>query len=192
MAINNPPGLSLPTTINTMIVDAMVANLRESLIVGVSNPDERADTVRAGKLQADPTKGSGITAMVWPADNGEPDSLYVPGEQKGVYGPTYTGSDGTLQIHRFEVGIRVFTKSRGDEGREYARERSHVVMARARYALRKMPMPQHPTLPQAEDDFSEAAILVQVRQWPGQEAGGTGMFIWSFKVLVEFLTEQNI
>lgn len=183
------PSPSLPLAVDNMIVSEMVEVLRKALIDDVADPGEKAHTVRAGKLQADPTRETGITVLVWPAEEGS--GLYVRDDQQGIHAPTYVGGNAVINVHRYDVHFYVYSRERGDTGRIIARERSQVVLARIRAALLRMKPPLHPTTGEPVDDFGEGVYLVQVREWECREAGGTGMFTWKGKVVVDVFTEQH-
>lgn len=183
--------------LKNMLVNAVVDTLMAALVTNIAPLDPtRATTVRAGKLQDNPTKETGISVLVWPSEDDEPDGLYIISEQTGIYTNTYTGgmgnSTGMHTVHRMRVMFKMHNKLSGEDGRQLARERAHRVISRARYALVKMPMPLHPITGAPTDDFGESVFLIQIRKWHTTESGGTGNYIWNAQILIDFLAEQNV
>jgi len=185
--------------LGNIIVDGVVAKLTARLIDDVSD-DTKASVVRAGKLQADPTKGTGINVLVWPSDDQNPDELYTNDKQEGITSPTFEIGGGSYYMRRFRIYMLFHFKGyQGDAGRTQARENSQVMLARIKQRILQMnssdittpsDLPKHPTTNQPQDDFGETVITVKVDEFFLKEGGGPGHYIWKGELDFSFLTEQ--
>jgi len=173
--------------LKNMLFDGVVAGLNTALITNVPEADPtRATLVRAGKLQKDPTTGTGINVLVWTSE--DDDTLYT--SQAGLKSPVYEIGGGAFYMLKFQLELVFHYKGlRGDDGRSESRESAHVILSRIRYALQTMPIPTHPTTGLVADDFGETAIEIEISKMNLKEGGGDGHFIWRGTLDFGYLTQ---
>jgi hypothetical protein len=183
-----------PIAIDNMLIDGLVAELVDKLITVIPDGDPtKANVVRAGKLQNNPTKGTGINVLVWPEEESKPGKLHTNRESaKGIVSPVYEIGGGAFYSHPFRIYLLLHFKAyRGDEGRIEARTQAYVLLSRIRKTLHMMALPTNPNTGQPKDDFGESAIEIQIDDFWMREGGGDGQFIWRGEISFFFLTHTD-
>jgi hypothetical protein len=172
-----------------LALDALVDALRLELVTNVPVDDvTRAETVREGRLQDNPTKGTGINVLVYTEDEKEPDELWVKDDDIGIDSNTYTMGGGEVISSKFRLHIVCHYKGlTGDDGRKQARETTYLIIERCRKAIREMDMPVDPDTGTTRDSFGNTAILVQTTDYYMDEQGGSGHFIWRGELKLRFM-----
>lgn len=180
-----------PVAMHNMLIDGIVDALTVDLVTNIVDGDlTKANVVRAGRLQADPTRGTGINVLVWPDEDSNPNELYTNDKQAGILAPTYEIGGGAFFMQRFRLNLLFHFKGyRGEDGRVDARNLAYVILARIRKTLHTMNMPLHPDTLQPKDDFGEIAIELQVDEFWMREGGGSGNYIWTGEIAFGFLTQ---
>lgn len=183
--------MAQPIAIHNMLIDGVLDELETALITDIDSEDPtRANVVRAGRLQADPTQGTGINVLLWPEDDNNPDELYTNDKQDGLIAPTYEIGGGASHMLRLKLYLLFHFKGyRGEDGRIEARTLAYIIQSRIRNVLHTMDIPTHPTTGQPKDDFGEVAIELQVEESWMREGGGSGNYIWSGEISFGFLTQ---
>lgn len=187
----------MEVSLKNLIVDGVVNILQSRLIDDVDEDDvSRATTVRAGKLQQDPTTGTGINVLVWPEEDSKPDILFTRHAQRdsGLHTPSNEVGGGSYFYRRFRIYLLFHYKGyRGTDGRNDARTISQVIQARIVHLLLERNVHeyiQHPDTLAPSDDFHETAIEVQVDDMFLRESGGDGHFIWKGEIAFGYATEH--
>lgn len=173
--------------IHNILLAAVVNKLTEDLII-VPDTDTTAEAeavaglVRAGKLQADPTK-AGINVLVHPGGEAFPDKLSDSsgsGREIGTAGLSF------LWLVRFKIQLKLFYNKELE--RTTAQIKSGVVLTRAHRAITRLnkEMRSIPT-----DDFGAHPIMVTVVDTFLREGGGVREFIWNGELKVEFLVQYR-
>jgi hypothetical protein len=187
----------MEVALKNLTVEGVVSILQQRLIDDVDEDDpSRATTVRAGKLQQDPTKGTGINVLVWPEDEPKPDILFTRHAQRdsGIHMPSNEIGGGHYFYRRYRIYLLFhFRGYRGEDGRTDARQISQVIQARIVHLLLSKTVDeyiQHPTSFAPSDDFNETAIDVQVDDMWLRESGGDGHFIWKGEIAFGYGTEH--
>lgn len=174
----------IPVALTNVLMQAVVDHLTERMISTVAD-DAKAGLIRAGNLQDDPTDAR-INLLIHPGGEDWPHILNTSDEGQGFYAPTYEiGSPyGAMFLRRrFVIELRLFFPK--EKSRERAQKMANAVLHRAVHALWTMQMPQ------GKDDFGESAHAIQVRDHFIEEGGGTGTFIWTGKIKIEFMTHLS-
>jgi len=165
-----------------LLMDGLVVALSAELIDAVPEDDDSAaGLVRAGRLQDDPTIEV-KNILVHGATAKWPDMLQVD-ELPQIQFPVYEmgSGGGVFWMRRFTTELQLYFDNEYD--REVARKKAMVIKSRAEKAVLRMAMPE-------EDDFTEKAILVQLRESYYDELGGEGTYIWKGHQKLEFLTHR--
>lgn len=183
--------------LHNMMVDHTVDALKIALIDEIDAEDPtRATVVRAGKLQQNPTAGTGVNVLVWPSDDSDPDELFIGKDTHGLHGPTYEIGGTAYFMMRFRIETLFhFRGLQGDEGRDEARERAQVIHGRIRKTLLQMNLrnlPVHPVTLRATDDFGQTPVAVEIKKYHQTEGGGKGHFIWTGSMTFGLLAIHSI
>lgn len=182
-----------------ILLDGIIAELQVALQDEIDPEDPTyVTTVREGRLQDDPGRGTGLNVLVWTEDD-EPaqgDELWTRETAEGLHSPIYEIGGGAYYMMRWRIYLIFhFAGLTGDEGRETARTRAWIVTHRILHRLFTMPIPTHPITGQPKDDFGNVAIDIQIPTWFLRESGGSGRYIWKGWIhgghLVEFPTRFN-
>ena len=169
-----------------MIIDHLETELTQHMITDVDD-ETKVTTLRAGKLQNDPTIGTGLSVLIYAPDEDNPSKLYTA--QSGLESPIAEIGGGWFYIHPFR--LRFILHFQGENDREVARQRAQIVIARARWALMQIRTPSHPINGNSTDDFNETVIELKIENYHLSEGGGPGNFIWRGWMNFSYLTEQN-
>lgn len=172
--------VSISDTLSTALADRLEAKL----LTDVSD-ETKADLVRQGRLQDDPTL-TPITILVHPGDDTWPTDIYDQRAYSGIVLPSAYEMDGTANhyLRAFVIELSVFLE--GVSNRQSARATALTVLSRAEHAIFTM------SVPSTRDDFGELASMVQIAESYMREGGGEDVSIWRGAILVEFLTEQEL
>jgi hypothetical protein len=167
------------TSIDDIAIDAIVEQLRKKMNEEVADTSYHVETLRGGRLQNDPTRGTGLSILVH--FDVEGNQLTEDTNRSGrLVAPPYMLGGGHHFMHRYRVEVKFFIKERD---REAARRKALLLFNRTRNAVYHMPLPLE------KDDFGECVVALQPREFFIKENGGQGQFNWEGEVLVEFLTE---
>lgn len=168
------------TSILNNLSDALVDQLTARLKLTGYTDSAAAGLVRAGKLQDDPTTKK-INILVRNGGIDWPDELFTPDGAASAHeiGSPY-GKD--FWKRRFIIELQLFYVN--ENKRDYARQKTSVVVSRAIHALRT----QDYGLIDA-DSFGESAYACYVIYQHVDEGGGVGDFNWRGKIYLEYHTE---
>ena len=169
-----------------MMVDHLVTELTQHMITDVSD-ETKVATLRAGKLQSDPTSGNGLNVLIYAPDDERPSKLYT--EQSGLESPIGEIGGGWWYLHPFR--LRFILHFAGENDRDVARTKAQTILSRARWALMQIHMPKHPSTNLSKDDFDETLVEIKVKDFWLNEAGGPQHFIWNGWLEFDLLTEQT-
>lgn len=173
-------------SIINMTIDKLEEVLTRELItevLGLNDTDTIAERVMSGRLQDDPTIGTGITISIHPnnrIDEGYVNEIATP--DKGLSFPTYELGGGSKMWRKYTVELSIYDM--GETLRRVSRSIAAVVLSRAENAIR-----QGGIMPLGPDSFGEYAICVQVEQSYIREGGGEGAFIWRGEIRLRTLNE---
>jgi hypothetical protein len=175
---------------SNMILDHLEAELFRVMIDELpANDPTRLSVIRPGKLQQDPTPGTGLNVLIFAVNETMPFQLHSDNVQDGLQSPVAEIGGGWFYKHPYE--LRFMLHFRGESDRTAARTKAQIVFARAKWALSKMQMPVHPVTGLSRDDFDEVIIELQISKGWLNESGGPQHFIWRGSLFFEFLTEQS-
>jgi len=176
--------------VKNMLMDQLTTHLQQMLITNVDD-ETRANVVREGKLQQDPSPTSGINVLIYSETEEDPDVIAEKGEMRGIVSPVHEVGGGTFYYYRFRIKFDMhFIGQSGDDGRSESRRRAYIVVARTKHAIRTLQMPTHPDTGSLADDFGEMAILVSVDEHDIRPSGGQNRFIWRGWMDFGFLIEN--
>jgi len=175
--------------IHDQIIDALVANLTETLITNIPESDSsRAGLVQSGALQDDPQRYR-ISVMVHPNDRDNPgkwrdELLSSPRKEfrERLLPKFFAEVGGTIGwIRRFTIEIQCFYTKTGEE-KEEARNDTYKVLSRIMATIQDRPL-------RISDEMGETVIMGLVRwSWVREGGGPPRSYIWRGKVGVEYYT----
>lgn len=167
-----------------MIIDNTIDWLTSEM---KDKPEEvKAGTVRAGRLQDDPTKFTGINILVNDDTESDSGALAKPSTDGRLGAPAYMIGGATHQVLCFKIDLVFHFK--GEADRVVARRKCHVLVSRLRRALKDMPLPKHPVTSQPKDDFGEVIVKQELGNYTLIESGGPGHYIWTGNIAFSYLT----
>ncbi len=169
------------TALTNILIDAIIQRLVDRMASSV-NDDSRANTIKFGRLQDDPTIPV-VSLLVMQGDEAWPDVLKNYLKRDDIGGPTYEigGPYGTITYRiRGVVEIQAFFS--GEPTRDTAREKAMMVKHRLKHALLTMPIPD------VTDSFGERPTHIQVPAIYLYNSGDDGDFQWRGKCFWEFET----
>lgn len=180
------------TSIGNLLINRAIERLIADLQTLVDESDvTRANTVRHGFLQDDPTTGTGITVMVYSNDPTAPGawehSVTGIGQDMNVGNSKYSydvwGNE--LWYYRFSCFMKMFYKQ--TLSREKSVEYTHLILSRAQVALKNM---LNPTSVE-QDSFGNCALNVFPVRSEVTLTGGPGQFIGNAKIFFQVLVGLN-
>jgi hypothetical protein len=169
---------------NTDIHDILMtgtADLLELMLDTNISDDAKANVVRPGRLQEDPTENI-ISVTIHPGMDRWHDEINKEDEGPLLHLSTYTiGGQDQYWWRRFIVKFDAFfTGGTRDE----SRRKMQLVFQRANHALITWDVAAET----AKDDYGESAQYIQVRDEWMREGGGEGDFNWRGEIFFEVLT----
>jgi hypothetical protein len=177
-----------------MLMDQLTLYLTQEMTTNVTD-DTQAEVTREGKLQQDPTSGTGINILIMTEDEVDPDELWTLENAEGLRAPAYEIGGGPTFYYRFRLKYTMhFRGLQGSDGRSEARARAYTVLGRSKKAVLMMPLPINPTTNSPRDDFNESVFDVQIDEHELRTSGGNNHYIWkgwmNFGYLVNNDTER--
>lgn len=176
------------TSIINLITEAAVAKLVTDLQTALDPTDPTlAAVVRYGKLQDDPTQGTGINVLAHvgdPYDEGWFHSVTAAKELTSYAVPSYEIGGGEMWWRRLTIQLSMFYISR-EVDRDTAMEYSYVVLSRAEKSLSEL------VVGDLVDTFGERAIKLFVVRSRLREGGGPGAHIYKGFLGFQVLTSKG-
>lgn len=183
----------MQSALDYMIMTFIDDNLVEDLQTSIPEEDiTRANIVRAGPLQADPTVPK-VSVMSYPNDRADPEGWVhevVPGgtpNQATKDPPSYQIGGGEMWYRHFTVEISMFFPPT-IQGREESLNLATIVLARAERTLQLLNMGLGP------DDFGHLAVDLRVMKSNLQVGGGPDgptLKVYRGKIWYRVLTEKE-
>lgn len=176
------------TSIINLTIDKVESILEEYFVTNADpdQPELVPATIRAGRLQADPTAGTGISFLIHPNHYADEEYVHELAEAKYGYHPaTHEIGYGRQYWRAYTVEVLFFDM--GESDRAVSRQSAQVLLSKLEHSLVVGGVERS-----GQDTFGESVIepAVIVSSLI-RESGGSGAFIWRGEVRFKTLNQKE-